>query len=125
MYNRETHAITLQVLYDNILSKRIGTCTLQDIGKHPTTTPLTFADINGRALSMPAGTWPFRRAIAWVSRTAFANAMASPSPQACAMDANISEEQWNETFISVRSQSQIKDSSVFARLDYEYDDDNS
>jgi len=103
------------------MDKRIGTCTRKDIGKYPLDEPLTFADINGRHLSLSTGTWPFRRAIAWVSRTSFTNAIASRAPHSCATSANPTEDEWDKTYNDVRNESMINDSSVFSQSDVESD----
>ena len=93
MYNPNTHAITVQVLYDDVLAKPIG-----QLNKNPETndkTTLTFADVNGKAIVLPILKFPFRRCIYYVSKNAYDNAMKSTRPHLCAIKSCPKENVWN------------------------------
>ena len=71
---------------------------------------------NGRALQFPALVFPFRRALLWVEKTAYNNAMASPSSHNCAFASFPSPETWAEMFEAVKTASEGFEGSGY----YEY-----
>ena len=69
--------------------------------------PLCYGDIDGRPLQLPSLVFPFRRAIYFVSKTAYENAIASSRPHACATASYPSKAEWGniQKIVSEESES--------------------
>lgn len=96
LYNPDTHRISIQVLYDDVMSKRIGNLTTKLLGvKKNKAEPLLFSHINGRPLELPCLVFPYRRILYYVSKQYYDNAMSSGRSHICATNSCPSEERWN------------------------------
>lgn len=91
------------MLYDELLSKQVGSLTKRIINRSPSKAPLTYRDINGRVVQFPNLVFPYRRALLWVAKTAYDGAINSGRPHSCALLSNLDEDEWNQTFIDVAS----------------------
>jgi len=113
LYNHVNHAITLQVLYDDVMAANVTGMTKKIIGVRgaDANKPLLYADIDGRQLQMPPLVFPYRRALYFVSRTAYKHAMASSRAHRCATSSNPSEDFWEQMLTDVRENSVDFDTS--------------
>eukprot|EP01035_Chromulina_nebulosa_P026211 gene26211-34290_t len=101
LYDRNTHLITIQILYDALLTERIGTLTKKVMGLPSPSDDLLYSHINNRPISLPNLVFPYRRAIMWVAKHAYQIALASPVPHICATNSNPTDIEWSETFNSL------------------------
>ncbi len=100
-----THAITLQVLYDDVMTKRIGNLTKDVIGSQDKKNPLLFGDIDGRPLVFPSMIFPFRRIIYFVSKQYYQTAMKSSRSHTCASNSCPTDENWDIILNAVKEES--------------------
>lgn len=122
MYCEADHNIRLQVLYDDVLSMQVGTLTKEVIRAAPTNSPLTYGDINGRHLILPDMTvQPYRRAIVYMSKVAWANAMNSSRPHQCVTSLGLTEKSWVTKIESVTEVSDDFHNSPFFGTVFEDD----
>ncbi len=116
LYNPSNHLITLQVLYDDVLEKRIGGLTKNVIGAKGAEAkmPLLFGDINGRQLQIPFVKMPFRRVMYYVAKTVYNFAMKNARSHQCAIISCPSEETWTLFLETVKEISQNFETSSIA-----------
>jgi hypothetical protein len=102
-----THAITIQVLYDDVMTTKIQGLTRRIIGATGTdeNDPLCYSDINGRPLSIPPLVFPYRRALYFVSRTAYRQAILGSRPHECATELGLNDEFWDRMCEAVKTDS--------------------
>ena len=113
LYNHVTHAITIQVLYDDVMDAKVRGLSKNLIGVSGVdgNTALLYSDIDGRQLQIPPLVFPYRRALYFVSKTAYGHAMSSSRAHRCAASSNPSEDTWEKMLTAVKENSVDFDTS--------------
>jgi hypothetical protein len=103
LYRPVHHCVVLQVLYDDVLTKPIvsdfnnfeGYSTMSKNQQKKLRKKFSsFADINGRVLSLPPLALPSRTVLHWAAKSAYEAALSSDRSHACASASVPSEEEW-------------------------------
>lgn len=115
LYDPDSHAFTVQVLFDDVLRKPIGNLTRRVKGFQGPMgdNALLFEHINGCPLMLPPLVFPYRRAIYYVSSEAYKRAIGGRRPHECALRSNPTPEKWSQILAAVSTASEgFAESSV-------------